>query len=312
MYFNNAEWIVAPDAVSYHKDSYFEYTAVFELESTENVKCYVSAYSDYALYINGKFVDAGIFDGYENYQVYDTLDLANFVRKGINTFYLGEYSMGANTSTVRDQKPGVIFSIFENDKEVLVSNTKVKGRRNVHYLKNEELITGQLGFNFEYDANAKELPLTDTILANKEKHLFPRPVKKLINDSKVTGELISQGVYKEYDESLTKAERIYKAYLSHKTYEELIKEKESRKYYDVRNENCDGVYLLYSTSGEACGFLNIEIEVDTETEILIGYGEHLEDLRVRSKMGTRNFAFKYIAKPGKNKFMHPYSLRTQF
>ena len=305
--FKNAEWIVAPDAMNNHKDSYFEYTAVFELESTENVNCYVSAYSDYALYINGKFVDAGIFDGYEDYQVYDTLDLSSFVRKGINTLYLGEYSMGANTSTVRDQNPGVIFSLFEGEKEVLVSSTNVKGRRNVHYLKNEELISGQLGFNFEYDANAKELPLTDTILANKEKKLFPRPVKKLINDSKVTGELISQGIYKEYDGFLSKAERIFRAYLSHKIKEELIKENEDKKYYDVRNEDCDGVYLLYSTEGEACGFLNIEIEVDNETEILVGFGEHLEDLRVRSKMGGRNFAFKYIAKPGKNKFMHPYS-----
>lgn len=307
MHFNNAQWIVAPDALNYHKDSYFEYTSVFEIENIENVKIYISAYSDYALYINGRFVDAGIFDGYEDYQVYDTLNLSEFVRKGINTLYIGEYSLGANTSTVRDQKPGIIFSIFENEKEVAFSNTKVKGRRNVHYLKNEELISGQLGFNFEYDANAKEMPLTDTILANKEKHLFPRPIKKLINDNKVTGKLIAQGVYKEYDENLSKAERIFRAFLSHKSKEELLKEKENKRYYDVRNENCDGVYLLYSTEGEACGFLNIEIEVDSETEILIGYGEHLEDLRVRSKMGGRNFAFKYIAKPGKNKFMHPYS-----
>ena len=307
MYFKNAEWIVAPDAANCHKDRYFEYTAVFELNSTENVKIYISAYSDYALYVNGKFVDAGIFDGYEDYQVYDTLDLSEHVRKGINTLYIGEYSLGADTSTVRDQKPGIIFSIFEDGKEVLSSSTKVKGRRNNHYLKNEELISGQLGFNFEYDANIKEPQLTDTVLADKEKHLFPRPVKKLINDNKVTGELIAQGIYKEYDESLSKADRIFKAYLSHKIKEELLKEKDNKLYYDVRNLNCDGVYLLYSTNGEACGFLNIEIEVDSETEILIGYGEHLEDLRVRSKIGGRNFAFKYIAKPGKNKFMHPYS-----
>ena len=39
---------------------------------------------------------------------------------------------------------------------------------------------------------------------------------------------------------------------------------------------------------------------------MIGFGEHLDDLRVRSFVGGRNFCFRYLAKEGKNDFFYPY------
>ena len=38
------------------------------------------------------------------------------------------------------------------------------------------------------------------------------------------------------------------------------------------------------------------------TEVLISFGEHLDDLRVRSAVGPRNFTMRYVAKEGENNF----------
>ncbi len=57
---------------------------------------------------------------------------------------------------------------------------------------------------------------------------------------------------------------------------------------------------------ESVGFLNLDFEVPEECDVLIGYGEHLEDLRVRSSIKKRNFAVSYHAKAGRNQFFNPF------
>ena len=49
-----------------------------------------------------------------------------------------------------------------------------------------------------------------------------------------------------------------------------------------------------------------DFEVEEECEVLIGYGEHLEDLRVRSFVADRNFCGSYYAAKGRNKFFYPF------
>ena len=57
--FKNSEWIIADVNVKYIADSAFIYRESFDLTSTENCRLYLSSYSQYAAYINGKFVDCG-------------------------------------------------------------------------------------------------------------------------------------------------------------------------------------------------------------------------------------------------------------
>jgi len=52
--------------------------------------------------------------------------------------------------------------------------------------------------------------------------------------------------------------------------------------------------------------LEFSLETAKKTEVLIGFGELLDDLRVRSYVGGRNFCFQYIAEKGKNEFFYPY------
>ena len=66
----------------------------------------------------------------------------------------------------------------------------------------------------------------------------------------------------------------------------------------------DGLYLLIDLMEEDAGFLDIDIELEGEAEILIGWGEHTHDLRLRTAVGPRNFAGRYVARSGRNRFTH--------
>ena len=113
--FKNAEWIFADSVEEDIVDKYFEYRTTFEIDGKQTdfqQRLYISAYSQYVVYINGSYVDSGQYDGYEDYQVYDALDITPFVKTGSNELYIGQYVSGSDFSTRRKQIPGVIFTVF--------------------------------------------------------------------------------------------------------------------------------------------------------------------------------------------------------
>ena len=69
-------------------------------------------------------------------------------------------------------------------------------------------------------------------------------------------------------------------------------------------EEGDGIYVLLDLGRETVGYLDIEIDLPAEAEILIGWGEHTDDLRLRTYVGTRNFAARYLGKAGHQRFTH--------
>ena len=50
----------------------------------------------------------------------------------------------------------------------------------------------------------------------------------------------------------------------------------------------------------------LDIDLPAEAELMIGWGEHLDDLRVRAEVGTRNFACHITLPAGHTKFVHPF------
>lgn len=69
-------------------------------------------------------------------------------------------------------------------------------------------------------------------------------------------------------------------------------------------ETEDG-YLI-DMQEEIVGFLELEVESDTEQEILISYGEHLVDGQVQRIIGERDFSVEYKAKKGANLYLNPF------
>ena len=301
--FQNAQWIFAagvkPDVV----DRYFDYQTTFSLAEPADTKLYISAYSQYAVYLNGTFVDCGQMPGYEHLQFYDTLEISDYLVPGENTLLIRQYVCGADFSTEHRQIPGVIFALYNGETQILVSSPECLSRPNPGYLENGEVVTVQLNFNFEYDANRPEADFAPSVAANKEQHLVPRPIRKLDILPPKEGKIVAQGLFRENDPTLRKAERMLTAWLSAFRNDKLG---DGKTWRIPEGRIADGIYLVSDLGGEQAGLLTFSLDVEKETEILIGFGEHLDDLRVRSAIGGRNFCLRYIAKPGHNEFFHPF------
>jgi len=308
LYFADAQWIFVKDIPKNVCNTYFEYETEFCVDSAENIKLFISASTLYSVYVNDRFVDCGQYADYEDYQVYDELDISRFVSTGKNILKIAHYVIGANYFTHRIQIPGIIFAVWQNDQCLLGSNENVSSRQDCHYAGgNMEFISAQLGFVFKYDACAAELPYQKSVLAGKEKHLYARPVKKMIIEDETTGTLKTQGVYITDGKEKSIGKKVYQSYLSTRTADELLDIGEHTVSWHIEQaELAEGVYFLLDAGQESVGFLNLDFEVPEECDVLIGYGEHLEDLRVRSSIKKRNFAVSYHAKAGRNQFFNPF------
>lgn len=58
----------------------------------------------------------------------------------------------------------------------------------------------------------------------------------------------------------------------------------------------DGGYFIFDLGAETAGYLHLELECESETEILIGFGEHLDDLRVRADLDAGAFARRFASR----------------
>ena len=56
----------------------------------------------------------------------------------------------------------------------------------------------------------------------------------------------------------------------------------------------DGVYFIVDFGKESAGYLTLSIETEEGARVDIAHGEHLRDMRVRTKIWYRNFADTYI------------------
>lgn len=302
-HFAGAQWIFTDGIEGPVRDRYFAYKTNLHAP-TGNATLYISAHCQYAVYVNGSFVDCGQYNDYEDYQVYDTLELSDHLCCGDNDLLILQYVCGMDTSTRSALIPGVIFAAWDGQTQLLASTTEVLSGEEMRYVDHGEVFTWQLGFNFSYDSTLPGPVFKPSIPAGKEKKLFPRPVHKLTIEPLAKGKVIAQGRMKENDKTLKKAYRMQTAYLSASRREELF-QGEELAWELSEDSQADGIYIVADMGGEMAGLLSWSIEVPQDTEILISIGEHLEDLRVRSGIGGRSFCFRYVAHAGKNTFLHP-------
>ncbi len=307
-YFEHAEWIFVKNFSQDTCNTYFDYLAEFDAAEISNIKLYISASTLYAVYVNGQFVECGQYADYEDYQVYDEILLDSYLVEGKNQIEVTHYVVGENFSTHRIQIPGIIFSLWQDDTCLLNSNEDVLSRKNVHYQSGPmEKISLQLGYVFKYDACAEELPYEKSVLAGKDKKLFERPIKKLIIEEETVGDLKTQGVFLTGNKEKQIGNIMQQAYLSARTRDEVLDMSDDAIKWDISDDDmADGIYFILDAGQESVGFLNLDFEVPEECDVYIGYGEHLDDMRVRAFVGNRNFCVSYHAHAGRNQYFNPF------
>jgi alpha-L-rhamnosidase len=86
----------------------------------------------------------------------------------------------------------------------------------------------------------------------------------------------------------------------------LLGEEDGGLVLHETHSDADGRYFMVDLGEETVGYFEWEIEADPGTVVHVAYGEHLDDGRVRARVGGRNFADRYICGAGRRRFQMPF------
>lgn len=260
----NSKWIWVDNAPI--PNSYGEFYTTFRCDGG-NVQMLISVDTNYALYVNGTFVDAGQYPDFPYYKVFDKLDISAYCKQGENklalqVWYMGDY--GQANQTYYPAEAGVRFEIYENERLLAYSDANVTSRLSKTYQHGfSRMLTPQLGPSYCYDAtkadnwvNGELQDFTASAVFERDLPLFERPVAKLRNEAAAPSTLIKTA------------------------------------------EN----YALFDLGREEVGYLTLQVNSAVPQKLVVAYGEHIVDGCVRRKIGERDFSFDVIVPAGKTTF----------
>ena len=266
MVFENARMI-------WHKENYTEndYAEFFEKVNFSGKKAIlrVSVSGDYALFINGNFIESNQFADFPHYKVYDELDITNHLKFGENTLCLLAWYFGKSGMRYNTPQAGVIYELEIDGKVSLASSKESLSRRSKAYKSGEmKRISYQFGYSFLYDATKEDNWLlgcgdgfSNSKGVTKPDNFHKRPTEKLALAEIQTGEItITENGY------------------------------------------------IIDLGREIVGLSTFSITSEKPQNINVAYGELLENGHVKRFIDERDFSFDYMAKLGNNEYTN-YMLR---
>ncbi len=308
-----AEWIWLEETV---KNQHVEFVCPFIWSGEGRVTLSVSSAANYAAYVNGKYVSSGQYHDFPEYKVYDEIDITEAVQKGENRLCVIGYAVNENFFWHIADVPGVIFEVSDGKNLLAKSCAGLLCRKARGYISGEvPCFSGQLGYGYSYDFTGTDQWLEgDTagfipaVRKEKSRELVLRPIERLKIGAPVTSAIITQGLFLT-GKGDTAAGRMQTAFMAHRLInvisEEVYKPVLSyggKRYEFHTDEAADGMYFVVDLGQESAGYLTFELELDGEATVDIGFGEHLDDLRVRSEISGRNFAMTFYCRKGINRF----------
>lgn len=298
--FKHCDWIWGGKG---EPDEYIDYRLDFTVTAGRQYLLHLSCDTDYALYAGERLLAFGQYADYPYYRVYDTVDLS-FLAPGEHSLTLTVWYQGVNSQTYIVKPASLIFSLTEDGRSVLTSGEHTPARVSGGYVPYGcKKITGQLGLTFEYDATR---PCGEYAPAHKvegfTKDLVPRPVEKLGLAAPFNARVVQSGGF-VWAEGENNARRMLNSPLTMRTLSATLDGQNAVTY--TANDGEDGVYAILDMGRETAGILTLDFTVDSPCTVLIGWGEHLVDGRVRTAIHARDFSCEYRAKAGENKFIHP-------
>jgi alpha-L-rhamnosidase len=299
--FENAFWIWPENKrvnqyVCFRKE--FTYSNV---PKEENL--FLSADSDFSVFINGHPVGAGQFSDWPEQKTWSSFDVSKFLCPGKNVISVLGYWRGEDFFTYQSGTPGIIAKMGD-----IVTDETWKCLEHPAFQSGPiPKITMQLGFTFTYDARnktswqEKDFACSSWENARKVQRVFPvsqRPVAPLNVSPPVASKIVKKGMLSASTTGITVAEIMASR--------KLLPDTEKESSFPVMIESEQDSFLLIDLGGEQTGWLNFDLDAPLGTVLDIAHGEHLDDGRVRMHIGNRNFADRYICREGKNTFEMPF------
>ena len=296
--FEKAEWIWENGAPS--PDEYAEFKCTFLADGDKTASLEISADSDYAVYINGALAAFGQYHDYPHFKVGDEIDVSRFVRRGDNEIHIYVWYCGKSNMSYSVGRAGVIFEVKEGGSVIAFSSEKTLSRVARGYVSHKCVdITSQLGFSYEFDATDDGGAYSPSVAVPEiSRDITARPIKKTVMKARSRFKKAFGGTYRFVDPTGQLPHDMQKAAL---TFIRAERSEGVGTRFDIESDNGENVYFIVDLLQEECGFLDFDIVVPEPCDILIAYGEHLEDGRVRTH--KRNFTVVYHARQGRNEFI---------
>ena len=263
----NAQWIWCNGAPA--ADEYGEFYDRFDYEKG-TVTLAVSADSNYAVYLNGTLAAFGQYADFPYDKVYDTVDLTPYCRVGQNHLAVVVWYYGIETTQVYYKgNAGLLYAVQCGETRLCQSDADTLSRMSPTYQNHRcKLITAQLGLGFAYDCTAE--------------------------DGWRCGELRGFSKSTVVEQQLPLRPRSAKRLTLEKAaVGTLVKEV-------APND------LIFALEQNTVGFLSLEIRSKKAQNVVVSYGEHLNDGVVRRIIGRRDFSAEVKVKDGLSTYMNPF------
>lgn len=308
--FNYGKWIKHNGEQD--PDTYLNFIKEFEAGGKTVLK--IAADSDYTVYINGSLAAFGQYQSYPDKRIYDTVDISDFIKSGKNMLAVTVWYYGAPFFTYFPGNIGLIYEIESDGVTVAYSDESTYYRQARDYISGKcHAISGQLGFSYHYDfSGADDWNMPDgnrdgfapSVITNGLTYdLSPRPVKKLILKDRLNAKIVMQGEF-TYPEVRTNTQTdMQHAALSFRFPSELGCHGNTFPH-EFRAHSGKQIFFIVDFGEETSGFLDFDITVPEDTDMEVGYGEHLTDGRCRTSI--RDFTADFKLKAGRNRFLNTF------
>ncbi len=332
--FRQAAWIW--NQAPARPDEYADFLTEFEAAADTRYYLSVAADSNYTVWLNGTLAAFGQYGDYPFYKVYDRVDITEFVKAGSNRFVLTAWYMGVHSSNYAPGTAGVIFEVTDEAGHVLAhSSADTLARLSRDYINHRvHYITGQLGLTYAYDiggydgyreagsegfAPARLVPTIST-----DFHL--RPNQKLILRPRMAAQVCQSGTFADRNDYAgihtrnnhpgdtgilsRPSVRMQYADMAFRYFNEMAPDgsrtfdKPTKFAIPEGDTGHEGLYFVVDLGTETAGFLDIDIEVPAACHMVVGWGEHLEDGRVRTSLGA--YTADVHLKAGRNTYLHTF------
>jgi len=302
--FGEARWLW-PQELGCVTNATVEFRLPFVARKSTDVRLAMAADTVYAVRLNGGPAEIGRFPNVPPRLFYDVVELGRTCA-GTNELLVTLYVQGRASFQHIPGRPGVLFAL-RGDGVSAVSGLDVDWRLSVREMReNVPLVTSQLGYSFVHDATVPERPWKKVAAGDlgpgaADLALRRLPVPRCAVRPAVRERLIAQGRLdgSAAPDTLSIASGMDRS---------VLKPMEAKAFFaddgrSVRPEVFEsGFYLLADLGREEAGLLTLDVDTDAGVTIDVGHAEHAENGRIRTALGPRSFAGRYVAAAGRNDF----------
>jgi len=325
--FDNSAFWVWPASLGDGPNQYVQFRHDFVLSgAAADAVLRISADSNYALWVNGQFVDYGQYHDYPDRKTYDELTVGHLLAAGANSLCVLTHYQGEGSFQYLKGVPGLAYAL-SGAGETVTSGCRTRWRVSPCYQQGPIAhVSPQLGLTFSYDASAcaddwvsRDFHMGGDWTVIAEEDITPvterpiigaRPIRKLRMGGRLPVRVVAQGVFHapETSPAATVAEQMQAVKLSEGGADlpEALPSSGGIVFSAQALHGADGFYLMLDLGREEAGLLDTEVEAEAGTVLDVAWGEHLVDGRVRASLGGRNFASRYVCGEGRQQFRHRF------